>query len=187
MNLDILHPNHVQLMTRWPVVRDYANYSAWTSSLELAWLAEAASRCQLVGEVGSYAGKSAKAMAWGTPGKVICCDRFQDNTEARFRQNLKVELETGKVRLLAMDSLEGAALLKAEGVLFDFFFIDAAHEAADVLADLKAWAPLVRPGGIVCGHDFERDDPDNGVHAALLEFKPDFHHIADTLWAYIQK
>lgn len=36
----------------------------------------------------------------------------------------------------------------------DFVFIDAKHTYADLMADLKLWAPLVREGGIVSGHDF---------------------------------
>lgn len=36
----------------------------------------------------------------------------------------------------------------------DFCFIDGNHEYAFVKADLEAWAPKVRSGGIVAGHDF---------------------------------
>jgi len=39
---------------------------------------------------------------------------------------------------------------------FDLFFIDADHRYANVHRDLALWEPAVRPGGILCGHDFER-------------------------------
>lgn len=39
---------------------------------------------------------------------------------------------------------------------FDLVFVDAAHDEASAAADLATWAPRVRPGGIVAGHDFRR-------------------------------
>jgi len=36
----------------------------------------------------------------------------------------------------------------------DFVYLDAAHDFANVAADMAAWAPKVRAGGIVSGHDF---------------------------------
>ena len=38
----------------------------------------------------------------------------------------------------------------------DFLFIDADHRYESFIADLKAWIPKVKAGGIVCGHDCER-------------------------------
>lgn len=39
---------------------------------------------------------------------------------------------------------------------FDLLFVDALHDEASALADLQTWAPRVRPGGIVAGHDYRR-------------------------------
>jgi hypothetical protein len=36
----------------------------------------------------------------------------------------------------------------------DFVYIDGNHRFEQVVADLAAWAPKVRPGGIVAGHDY---------------------------------
>lgn len=47
-----------------------------------------------------------------------------------------------------------AARLVPDGSL-DFCYIDSNHAKAYVLADLDAWVPKVRSGGIVSGHDFE--------------------------------
>lgn len=43
----------------------------------------------------------------------------------------------------------------------DLVYIDAAHDYANVTADVKAWWPKVKKGGILSGHDFEsrNDDP----------------------------
>jgi hypothetical protein len=37
----------------------------------------------------------------------------------------------------------------------DFVYIDAMHDFDNVMADILAWAPKVRKGGIVSGHDYE--------------------------------
>ena len=52
--------------------------------------------------------------------------------------------------------------------LFDFVFLDGSHHYKSVVADLKAWFPLVRAGGILSGHDYVRQR--RGVHQAVDEF-----------------
>jgi hypothetical protein len=47
----------------------------------------------------------------------------------------------------------------------DFVYLDAAHDAASVAADLAAWTPKVRAGGIVFGHDYKH------THARLVRGK----------------
>ena len=44
---------------------------------------------------------------------------------------------------------------------FDYVYVDARHDRKGVLEDLQAWWPLVRPDGLVCGHDFvaQKDGP----------------------------
>jgi predicted O-methyltransferase YrrM len=49
------------------------------------------------------------------------------------------------------DSQKAAVLLEDEA--YDFVFIDGGHSMKQVLADLDSWAPKVRPGGLVAGHD----------------------------------
>jgi hypothetical protein len=37
---------------------------------------------------------------------------------------------------------------------FDWVYIDACHFFDDVYQDLESWYPLLRDGGILCGHDY---------------------------------
>lgn len=43
---------------------------------------------------------------------------------------------------------------------FYFIYIDAIHDFKNVLADMEAWFPKVRPGGWLCGHDFSGGWPE---------------------------
>jgi len=67
----------------------------------------------------------------------IACDRVKD-----FPQG----------RVMRMPSLEGAE--QFELCSLDLVFIDGDHSYEAVMADIAAWQPLVRPGGILSGHDY---------------------------------
>lgn len=62
-------------------------------------------------------------------------------------------LDLPKLRVLRMDSV-GAASIFPDGY-FDLVYIDASHEYEDVRADILAWYPKVRNGGLIGGHDYE--------------------------------
>ena len=48
---------------------------------------------------------------------------------------------------------------------FDIVFIDGDHTYAAVKADLEAWWPKVRAGGIFCGDDYAWSDVKRAVDA----------------------
>jgi predicted O-methyltransferase YrrM len=53
----------------------------------------------------------------------------------------------------------------------DFVYIDAQHDYANVKADIAAWEPKVRLGGILSGHDYVRRKRMNfGVKEAVNEW-----------------
>lgn len=54
--------------------------------------------------------------------------------------------------VVRMPSVRAAATIPAGSL--DFVYIDANHRADYVTADLEAWQPTVRPGGLVSGHDY---------------------------------
>lgn len=54
--------------------------------------------------------------------------------------------------ILALDS--GAAADRVEKESLDFLFVDADHTYQGLRADLQAWWPRVRPGGVMFGKDY---------------------------------
>lgn len=68
-------------------------------------------------------------------------------------------------------SVEAAANIHRASL--DFVYIDARHDFAGVTEDLHAWTDKVRPGGILCGHDYVDGffrDGDFGVRSAVDAF-----------------
>jgi hypothetical protein len=67
-----------------------------------------------------------------------------------------------------------------------FVFIDASHECEDVKADIEAWLPKVKPGGVLAGHDYSEQH--RGVKWAVdLMLGGKFEVVGDC-WVYrVQK
>jgi hypothetical protein len=62
-------------------------------------------------------------------------------------------------------SLEVAEQFRNSRDRFDLIYIDAHHEYANVAADIRAWWPMVKVGGILAGHDYEMKPPMDGWEA----------------------
>lgn len=82
-------------------------------------------------------------------------DKIHDEAKER------VEAAVASVKLPAClvrsDSVEAAKHFASLGFRFDFVYIDADHSYEGVKADLEAYWPLVKSGGIFAGHDFIAD------------------------------
>lgn len=81
----------------------------------------------------------------------------------------QVEFAGNRAHIMRFSSLEAAARI-ADASL-DFAFIDADHTYEAVKADLAAWFPKLKQGGVFSGHDYDHPDfPDWGVKKAVDEF-----------------
>eukprot|EP00931_Biecheleriopsis_adriatica_P078757 TRINITY_DN52176_c0_g1_i1.p1 TRINITY_DN52176_c0_g1~~TRINITY_DN52176_c0_g1_i1.p1 ORF type:complete len:349 (-),score=58.97 TRINITY_DN52176_c0_g1_i1:254-1300(-) len=74
-----------------------------------------------------------------------------------------------RAELQRTTSLEAASVWPSR-ILFDLVFIDGEHDYTSCLQDIQAWAPLVRPGGILSGHDYRAAEP--GVSRAVHQQVP---------------
>lgn len=158
----------------------------WMRAAELRWLAEQAQSCGTIVEVGSWKGRSTRALADHCPGTVYVVDDWclppeaQDQTNhelltrgpgaiiAEWRANLRDHLKAKRIVLIrgrsAATAKKVAKRIPDGGA--DLIFIDASHAEDAVTADILAYLPLVRPGGLLAGHDYgERAHP--GVKAAV--------------------
>ncbi len=85
------------------------------------------------------------------------------------RAVLVTENAPDRRRILRRTSAEAAELIP-DGFL-DFVFIDADHSYEGVSADIRLWAPKVKAGGLLCGHDYEHPSfPTWGVKQAVDEY-----------------
>src|SRR5262245_57067245 len=87
----------IHLQDKWHAVLDSArDIFTWTEPAELASLAEQASKCWVVVEVGSYMGHSAKVLAAACQGTVYAVDPFEvAGTRKVFEYFLRDELRSG--------------------------------------------------------------------------------------------
>lgn len=98
------------------------------------------------------------------------------------KAKLADQIEAGSVKLLRGMSVDMAG--KIPDGSCDFIYIDADHSYAGCLADIKAYWPKLKDGGIMAGHDYDDIEwskakgkafkrTDWGVVSAVNEFFPD--------------
>lgn len=134
-------------------------------------------------EVGVWKGKNAEHMLRAMPGlKLWCVDwwRLAGEESSRFYRTRINRREStpdlamvealerlakfdGRAFVKRMPSVEAAAEFRDLGSQFDFVFLDACHEYQHVVLDIAAWLPVVRPGGILAGHDYNGNGDKRGL------------------------
>jgi SAM-dependent methyltransferase len=168
----------------------------WMADDELIWLAEHAQSCQTIIEVGCWKGRSTLALSDNTPGIVWAVDHWQGTPGdahlaeverlggphglyRTFLANMDGRIETEKVRPMRVASDVAASYFQSHSA--DLVFIDAGHVYADVKRDIETYRPLVKPGGILCGHDYAC--PSHiGVTHAVDELFPNVNRAGLSIW-----
>lgn len=162
-------------------------------------------------EVGSWLGKSADCIAsrLNGRGRLICIDTWLgapefwtqrgmiDRTRGialkkkggyptvfyDFVKNMKLAGHEKTVAPFPLSSQAAADVLDGYGAKFDFVYIDASHEYASVISDIRAYAKLLKPGGCLIGDDYCRNWP--GVIEAVDEFSKELGialEVAGVIW-----
>ena len=128
-------------------------------------------------EIGVWQGEHAERLCLGVPGlHLLCVDTWNDYPGYRETERYKrratrtipsLHGETGygrpyaaaRARLAPYDcqfiqalSVEAAAQIPDRSL--DFVYIDGNHQFEYVVADLAAWTPKVKSGGVIAGHDY---------------------------------
>lgn len=100
-------------------------------------------------EIGVQYGVNAERIGKDYHGRLLCVDLWGDEeimTEAVER------LQDPRFTMIREGSLSAVHLIG--DAFLDFVYIDANHHYDEVLADIRAWYPKVRSGGIIAGHDY---------------------------------
>lgn len=154
----------------------------WMGKEPRRWLKARAKEATNIIEVGCWKGRSTMVLAKATRGRVWAVDHWQGvpddphqnrlypdpaSAYTEFRINLAKHIASGRVHVMAMSSEAAARQLSRYGPMFDFAFIDGDHSYEAVRADIANYSPLVRPGGIIAGHDYKSGWP--GVVQAVDE------------------
>jgi beta-1,4-mannosyl-glycoprotein beta-1,4-N-acetylglucosaminyltransferase len=162
------HPSHAPRFTE--------DWMGEQHSARLAWLARQAPQDGLCVEIGSWEGASTIALAHALRRPLIAVDTWAGNLDegddhpsvqaaaardvyAQFVANLAAFSIT-TVTPQRMDWRDWAA---TDAEPLAFVFLDAAHDVETVAAQIRALAPRLVPGGILCGDDWHAP----GVRLAL--------------------
>jgi SAM-dependent methyltransferase len=146
-------------------------------------------------EVGCYKGKSTAYLATeiinsGKKQNITCVDIFENSkivalggepySLEEFQGNIKPVEKV--IHPVVMEST--VAALKYADETFDFIFLDAGHSYEEILADIRAWYPKLKFGGIIGGHDFS--PMWIGIEKAVREFFINDFVKIDNSWIHVK-
>lgn len=133
--------------------------------------------CNYGAEIGVLLGDTSSYLLEAFPSlTMLCIDpylSYEEHQEERTQQKMNLYAAIAherlskfkdRAKLLRTTSLVVASAMRDNAL--DFVFIDAQHTYTEVMGDILAWYPKVRPGGLVAGHDFRWE----GVSKAVVEF-----------------
>jgi len=122
-------------------------------------------------EVGVAEGRYAATFLSMWPGKYVMVDRWAHvegyddvmngsdaEHEQRFQQALAVASQhASRVHIMRADSL--TASMQFSDRSLDFVYIDGDHSYKGCRRDILAWAPKIKVGGVMAGHDYYNRPP----------------------------
>lgn len=194
-------------------MRRFANMNHTQADMDaLAKLCRAAKQgveALVAAEIGSFIGESAKAIVDAVRGncELYCIDTWKgspsdstglvagevghDRFYEAFCENCAAEIEGRSIIAKRGASLEQVKTFNDRAL--DLVFIDAEHTYEAVKADIEAWLPKVREGGILCGHDYgplaqaSGEELFPGVRKAVDEAFGDrvTHHTGTNIWSVV--
>lgn len=147
-------------------------------------------------ELGGGLGRSAAAFGIASKNKrqvtITTVDLFDEgsfsqrlpfNQKEAWENNIKEAMQNAAIEYSFSPSKTGvnffclqqnSQLLTDYAGEIDLLFIDADHDYESVIADIKAWSPYVKQGGLMVFHDYHRGEYKNvfhGVVAAVNEWR----------------
>lgn len=185
------------MITGQLLIDEAQKIDGWMSIGELSFLAKKSSELKpnsTIFEIGSFCGRSARALADNSPNdcKIYCIDcwdcliNFNNGVAIRVNEtvfdifciNLSSHILTGKILPIIRKYQDYSPNEKA-----DFIFIDGNHEYDYVMHDIRKSLNYIKDDGIIAGHDYQFDSVKLAVNSF---FKKDEIRVEETIW-WIQK
>jgi beta-1,4-mannosyl-glycoprotein beta-1,4-N-acetylglucosaminyltransferase len=177
---DLIHRNHAIIMQRYgkkdPEIAKAQEIDGMMGDAELRWLAKEAKKAKVIIELGSWIGRSARALADNMPEDAVlyCVDTWLGSEAEKqgymgvvaqmdgdfacyhFTKNLFDHIVRGRVRPIRMHGRNAAQMFREQGLKADLIFIDAGHIYHEIKEDVACFLPVLAKDGIICGHDFNQ-------------------------------
>jgi len=167
-------------------VRASAEAHGFCDEAERRWLAEQAVGARWVIEIGSMHGRSALALTLAREGTTICVDRWRRplHWEA-FQRNCAALIRAKRIVPIRGESHAALGEVRAalQGDPADLIWLDGGHDEAVIRGDIGLYLRLLRPGGLLCGHDWGHPHAP-GVQAAVKELLPGYWRGPGMIWAW---
>jgi len=172
-------------MRRWNILEHYINKNQWTAGAEIGvWmgrtyqhLIEKCPSLKVMVGVDAYKPNVNPTGEQYTPGEN---GLKWEHDVYRERMEIFIKKHPGLAKFYFTTSLVASKKLPDDSL--DFVFIDAGHDYISVKEDILLWAPKVKVGGMIFGHDFCDDFP--GVEQAVRELFGDkgYELADDSVW-----
>lgn len=176
-------------------VQPLPEIEGWMTPAELQWLFEQAKGLKMVAEIGAWKGRSTHALLSAGP-IVHTVDTWKGSDSEPAQQAAAKDdavywefalgpagrmhaAEPQNLFVHRMRSIEAARNF-LDGT-FDLVFIDGEHTYEAVKADIEAWLPKVKDGGLICGHDRDSKDVANALGGASIWH---WQEAPGSLWSY---
>lgn len=105
-----------------------------------------------------------------------------EEQEAFYRETIRQVVQfADRAEILRVDSVAAAGMMTP----LDFAFIDADHSRQGCARDLAAYWPVVRKMGLLCGHDYGKEDlpgVTEAVDAFAQERQLELHVEEGNIW-----
>lgn len=130
-------------------------------------------------EIGVHKGQNAKRMFEIIPNlklHLIDCYKAVDGRTRgqqrvyyrRMKRELEEQINNRQANIIKKWSLDAVRDFGKESL--DFVYIDANHNYDFIMQDIIEWSRIVRPNGIVSGHDYHYKRPHCGVVEAVKDY-----------------
>jgi len=127
---------------------------------ELGWLAKQAQTHKTIVEIGSFLGRSTRALADNTSGVVYAVDDWHGPRDKHIEMRGSIfeeflfNMQGLEGRLHVVKADHGSIDLRDIPTIPDMVFIDGDHSYESVSRDIDFWLKYSTPDALICGHDY---------------------------------